>query len=96
MSKIGYKGIAQSKQIRKRAIKVAKYVIKEKCTVRQAAKYFGINKTTVHRDLTKVLKDIGEDNLYLSALSILSTNKAERSFRGGQGLAQKRKFLHLK
>ena len=35
-------------QIEERTIKLAKYIIDKKATVRDAAKHFGISKSTVH------------------------------------------------
>ena len=39
--------------IEKRAIDIANYIIEYNSTVRQAAKHFGISKSTVHVDGTK-------------------------------------------
>ena len=39
--------------IEERAIEIANYIIEEKATVRQAAKKFGVSKSTVHIDVTK-------------------------------------------
>ena len=39
--------------IEERAVEVAYYIIETKATVRQAAKKFGISKSTVHIDVTK-------------------------------------------
>ena len=36
---------------------MALYVIETGCTVRDAANVFGVSKSTVHKDLTKTLKD---------------------------------------
>lgn len=38
--------------IEERAVDVAKYIIEENATVRQAAKRFGISKSTVHMEVT--------------------------------------------
>ena len=37
--------------IEERAVEIANYIIETKATVRQAAKKFGISKSTVHKDL---------------------------------------------
>ena len=34
--------------IEERTVSIAKYIIEKKCTVRDAAKKFGISKSTVH------------------------------------------------
>ncbi|GAB6104550.1 hypothetical protein JCM17039_13040 [Blautia glucerasea] len=39
--------------IEERAVKIASYIIETRATVRQAAKKFGISKSTVHIDVTK-------------------------------------------
>lgn len=39
--------------IEERAVEVATYIIETRATVRDAAKKFGISKSTVHIDVTK-------------------------------------------
>ena len=39
--------------IEERAIEIANYMIEHNATVRQAAKNFGISKSTVHKDVTE-------------------------------------------
>lgn len=39
--------------VEQRAIELAEYIIKNKATVRDAAKKFGISKSTVHIDVAK-------------------------------------------
>ena len=39
--------------IEERAIEIARYIIDNNTTVRQAAKHFGISKSTVHKDVTE-------------------------------------------
>lgn len=73
-----------------RAIKLAEYIIENKSTVREAAKNFGISKSTVHIDVSQRLKKINP-SLYIEARKILDINKAERHIRGG--MATKQKFL---
>ena len=75
--------------IEKRACDIAKYIIENKQTVRNAAKVFNISKSTVHKDITERLIKINKE-LYLNARKILDTNKAERHIRGG--LATKNKY----
>ena len=38
--------------IEERAVEIANYIIEHKATVRQAAKHYGISKSTVHKDIT--------------------------------------------
>lgn len=40
--------------IEDRATKLGEYIVENKATVRRAAKQFGISKSTVHTDVTKV------------------------------------------
>lgn len=69
--------------IEERALEIAKYIVKEEATVRQAAKIFGVSKSTVHKDVTERLPRI---NPLIAGLvrNILETNKAERHIRGGK------------
>lgn len=75
--------------IEERACELAVYIIETGATVRQAAKNYGISKSTVHKDLTERLRDI-DSGLYQRAKLVLEQNKAERHIRGG--LATKRKY----
>lgn len=45
----GYSAL-KHKQIENRAIDIANYIIETNATVRQTAKYFGVSKSTVHKD----------------------------------------------
>lgn len=66
-----------------RACDLAEYIIRNKATVRMAAKQFGISKSTVHKDVQERLRCIDPD-LHLQALQILTYNKAVRHLRGGE------------
>lgn len=72
---------------------LAQYVIEHHATVRQAAQYFSISKSTVHKDIAIRLKHINHP-LYVEAKRILEQNKSERHLRGGE--ATKRKYLQKK
>ena len=74
--------------IEERVIELANYIIDTKCTVRQAAKKFGVSKSTVHKDVTERLKGINF-SLYKEVLPVLAINKAERHLRGGQATKEK-------
>ena len=43
--------------IEDRVLEVANYIVESGATVRQAAKKFGISKSTVHKDMSERLKD---------------------------------------
>lgn len=67
-----------------RAIEVARYVIATKCTVRDAAKAFGVSKTTIYADLTRRLPII-HPSLYKQVKKVLDHNLSIRHVRGGEG-----------
>ena len=46
-------GFFMKDYIEERAIEIATYIIEEKTTVRQAAKKFGVSKSTIHTVVTK-------------------------------------------
>jgi putative DeoR family transcriptional regulator (stage III sporulation protein D) len=58
--------------------------------VREAARQFGVSKSTVHKDLTERLPRVNP-KLASDVKRILDVNKAERHLRGGE--ATRRKFL---
>ena len=61
---------------------VGRYVAETGATVRQAAKIFGISKSTAHKDLTVRLKSENAE-LYARVQKVLDKNKSERHIRGG-------------
>ncbi len=79
--------------IEERAIEIAHYIIENNATVRQAAKKYGISKSSVHVDLTTRLESI-DPSLAREARKVLDVNKAQRHIRGG--LATKNKYLNKK
>ncbi len=72
-----------------RAVETARYIIETRCTVREAAKHFGVSKSTVHKDVAYRLREIDKP-LYDQAVTIMQFNKAQRHIRGG--MATKRKY----
>lgn len=79
--------------ISERVVKEGKYIIENNSTVRAAAKYFGISKSTVHKDVTERLQTIDYD-LFERVRAVLEVNLAERHLRGG--MATKSKYLSTK
>lgn len=79
--------------IEERAVESARYIVLNNATVRQAAKRFGISKSTVHKDVTERLKKINP-SLAVEIRKVLDINKAERHLRGG--LATKEKYSQKK
>lgn len=79
-------------RIEKRSCDLAVYLIETGATVRAAAQYFGISKSTVHKDLSTRLPGINRA-LYQQVREVLERNKQERHIRGG--LATRRKYKGL-
>lgn len=77
--------------IEERAVAIANYIIDYNATVRQAARKFGISKSTVHKDVAERLSHINPP-LASRARVVLDINKAERHIRGG--MATKEKYEH--
>ena len=75
-----------------RCIELGQYIVEHKETVRGAAKYFGISKSSVHKDVTEKLREV-DRILYNDVKKILEENKSQRHLRGG--LATKRKYEEL-
>ncbi|WP_366923721.1 sporulation transcriptional regulator SpoIIID [Metallumcola ferriviriculae] len=76
--------------IRKRVLEISGYIIESSATVRQAAKVFGVSKSTVHKDVSERLPVI-DDRLADKVRKVLETNKAERHLRGGEATRKKYK-----
>ncbi len=74
-----------------RILAEAEYIIATGSTVRAAAGYFDISKSTVHKDVTERLKSIDE-SLYEAVRTVLDKNLSERHIRGG--MATKNKYSH--
>ena len=72
-----------------RCVSLAKYIIENKATVRNAGKVFGISKSTVHQDITSRLEKMNPE-LHKQVKEILEINKQERHIRGG--MATKNKY----
>lgn len=81
--------------IEERTVNIAKYIIETKSTVREAAKKFGISKSTVHKDITERLKRINS-GLAKNVEEILQENKSERHIRGGIATREKYKAQNMK
>ena len=84
-------GIFLREYIEERAMESARYIVKNKATVRQAAKVFGISKSTVHKDVTERLEVINPAG---EIRKVLDVNKAERHLRGG--MATREKYSHMR
>lgn len=81
--------------IEERAVAIANYIVNQNATVRQAAKQFGISKSTAHKDCTERLSTINPA-LAAEARKVLDVNKQERHIRGGLATKDKyRKEKHI-
>ena len=79
--------------IEERAVEVAVFIIENNATVRQAAKKFGISKSTVHKDCTDRLQQI---NPALAKEVRNTAKKVTREFAvGKQGSLVVRRHLVL-
>lgn len=72
--------ISESKE---RCIILGEYLVNNKSTVRAVAQKFGVSKSTVHKDITQILKKY-DKNLYKDVKDVLEQNKQERHLRGGE------------
>ncbi len=75
--------------LEKRTVILGEYIVEHGSTVRDAAKSFGISKSTVHKDVSQRLKRVNPQ-LYREVKRVLEHNKAQRHIRGG--LATKEKY----
>lgn len=79
--------------IEQRVTELARFIIDQNATVRQAAARFAVSKSTVHKDIRSRLQNIDLD-LYDQVSKILEFNLSERHIRGG--IATKKKYQKLK
>ena len=73
---------------KERCIVLGTYMVENNLTVRAVAQKFGISKSTVHKDVTEILKRVDID-LYLEVKQVLDQNKQERHLRGGEATRRK-------
>lgn len=82
--------VRAEREMKERIITLARYVVGQGATVRQAAEVYGVSKSTVHKDLSQRLSTV-DPRLFEKVRAVLDKNKAERHIRGGQ--ATKEKYL---
>ncbi len=80
-------------EISQRVIQEACYIIQNRSTVRDCGKFFGISKSTVHKDVTQRLISLSKEK-YALVREVLEENKALRHIRGG--IATKNKYKREK
>lgn len=78
-----------TEHIKQRVIGIANHYIKTNCTIRDAAKVYGVSKSTVHKDLSERLQRL-DAVMYREVREILTTHFTEKHIKGGQ--ATKRKY----
>lgn len=76
-------------RIESRVLEITQYIIDTKATIRNAAKVFGVSKTTVHMDITRRILELNP-TLAKEVEEVLLYNKKQRHLRGG--LAIKKKY----
>ena len=72
---------------------LGEYLVENKSTVRAVANRFFISKSTVHKDVTQVLKGVNR-SLYEDVQRLLNKNKQERHLRGGEATRLKYSEMH--
>ena len=78
---------------KERCVLLGTYLVENSLTVRAVAQKFGISKSTVHKDVTQVLKRVNK-TIYNQVKLVLEKNKQERHIRGGE--ATRRKYTDQK
>ena len=75
-----------------RAVELGRYIVEHKATVRMAAAATGVSKSTVHKEVSRRLREI-DYGLYLQVREVLDINKSERHIRGG--IATREKYRRI-
>lgn len=76
-----------------RTLIFADYILENKCTIRTAANYFSIPKSTLHNNLKTRLKYINYSK-YITLQKLLDENFNTKHIHGGE--STKKKYLALK
>lgn len=76
----------------RRCVTVAQFMLENRATVRQAAKVYGLSKSSVHKDMCQRLPKI-DAKLARQIAALLEYNKAVRHLRGGE--ATRRRYQGL-
>ncbi len=79
--------------IRERCIRVGRYMLEHRATVRQAAKVYGLSKSAVHKDM-RVHLPLADAALGRQVAVLMAYNKAVRHLRGGE--ATRRRYERRK
>lgn len=81
------------KDIDKRVLKEAEFILKERCTVRDASKIFKLSKSTIHKDMQERLKNL-DMILHEQIQELFQKHISERHIKGGE--STKLKYLRIK
>ncbi len=73
---------------KERCVILGTYMVENRATVRTTAARYGISKSTVHKDVTQVLRQVNRP-LYDEVKRVLDCNKSERHLRGGEATRKK-------
>lgn len=76
-----YKRKYKSRQVEIRVLNVVDYIINNKVTIREAAKVFGVSKSTVYLDTTSRILEINPQKA-MEVEKIILENKSKRAMRG--------------
>ncbi len=76
-----------------RAVLLGEYIVQHGATVRAAAAAFGCSKSTVHKDVSSLLREVSS-GLFAQVRAVLARNKAERHLRGGAATREKYSHRH--
>ncbi|MBQ8924487.1 MAG: sporulation transcriptional regulator SpoIIID [Lachnospiraceae bacterium] len=79
--------------IEERVLNIGEYIVANNATVRQAAKEFGVSKSTAHKDAADRLPKINP-TLAQNVRRVLDVNKSERHIRGGLATRDKYSRSH--
>ena len=79
-----------NESIKERCVILGEYLVEHRSTVRAVANRFNISKSTVHKDVTQVLRSVNTE-LFSRVKEILDINKQERHIRGGEATRKKYK-----
>lgn len=88
------KGMKINQKIRNRVLKVANFILATRSTVRDAAKEFGVSKSTVHKDVSERLAIINPE-LHEEIKVHLKYHTAIRHLRGGEATKQMYKGISI-
>ena len=76
------------KEIQKRVLEEAEYILKTEKTIRETAKEYGVSKSTVHKDISVRLKEINI-NLFNKIQELMKHHIEIRHIRGGESTKKK-------